>query len=230
LDGQKSGAAGSLSGNEWYNLEAFRAINQAVGRVIRHKDDFGAVLLLDRRFASNDYRTKLSSWLPPVKNFKDFKRSIGDLETFFSQHQYFPKPKAILSRAPLEKKRPLISSNATSSSAVLKAGPAPKRQKIVIKSRGAATREAEDSQEENDSSKSKRDIQHFVLGLKERLEKKELKEVILAVKAYKESGQIQGLTGKLQALRGKLRVEDISEFRTFLRGEDDKRIFDAIFA
>jgi len=34
-----------------YNLEAFRAVNQAIGRVIRHKNDFGAVLLLDKRFA-----------------------------------------------------------------------------------------------------------------------------------------------------------------------------------
>ena len=28
-----------------YNLEAFRAVNQAIGRVIRHKNDFGAVLV-----------------------------------------------------------------------------------------------------------------------------------------------------------------------------------------
>ena len=49
LDNQLGKSKG-LSGNDWYNLEAFRAINQALGRVIRHKDDFGAVLLLDKRF------------------------------------------------------------------------------------------------------------------------------------------------------------------------------------
>ena len=36
------------AGDMWYRLEAFRAINQAVGRVIRHKDDFGAIIFLDK--------------------------------------------------------------------------------------------------------------------------------------------------------------------------------------
>ena len=32
--------------------QAARAVNQAVGRVIRHRNDFGAILLADERFAS----------------------------------------------------------------------------------------------------------------------------------------------------------------------------------
>ena len=38
-----------LSGQEWYRQQAFRAVNQAVGRVIRHKDDYGAIFLCDHR-------------------------------------------------------------------------------------------------------------------------------------------------------------------------------------
>ena len=38
-----------LSGREWYNQSAIRAVNQAVGRIIRHKKDWGAVFLLDER-------------------------------------------------------------------------------------------------------------------------------------------------------------------------------------
>uniref|UniRef100_A0A8R1I0U9 HELICc2 domain-containing protein n=1 Tax=Caenorhabditis japonica TaxID=281687 RepID=A0A8R1I0U9_CAEJA len=41
-----------LSSQDWYQMEAFRAVNQAIGRVLRHKDDFGTVVLLDSRYAS----------------------------------------------------------------------------------------------------------------------------------------------------------------------------------
>lgn len=41
---------GLLSGSEWYTINAFRALNQAIGRCVRHKDDWGAVLLVDERY------------------------------------------------------------------------------------------------------------------------------------------------------------------------------------
>lgn len=37
-----------LSGSAWYTLQAFRALNQAVGRIIRHSRDFGAVVLIGK--------------------------------------------------------------------------------------------------------------------------------------------------------------------------------------
>lgn len=41
-----------LSGDEWYKQQASRAVNQAVGRVIRHRNDFGAIILCDERYTS----------------------------------------------------------------------------------------------------------------------------------------------------------------------------------
>merc|ERR1719356_2247218 len=38
-------------GRRWYAREAICAVNQTLGRVIRHKSDFGAVLLCDSRYA-----------------------------------------------------------------------------------------------------------------------------------------------------------------------------------
>lgn len=39
-----------LTGEEWYDQQASRAVNQAVGRVIRHRHDYGAIIFCDERF------------------------------------------------------------------------------------------------------------------------------------------------------------------------------------
>jgi regulator of telomere elongation helicase 1 len=59
----KEAASKTLSGAEWYNQQAHRAVNQALGRVIRHRHDYGAVLLLDHRFAEVRNTDGLSKWL-----------------------------------------------------------------------------------------------------------------------------------------------------------------------
>lgn len=38
-----------MNPEEWYRIEGTRAVNQALGRIIRHKDDFGIVVLADSR-------------------------------------------------------------------------------------------------------------------------------------------------------------------------------------
>ncbi|KAF4531782.1 hypothetical protein B566_EDAN011818 [Ephemera danica] len=62
-----------LSGQQWYQLEASRAVNQAIGRVIRHKNDYGAILLCDTRFNNPNFKQQLSSWLQPhIQSFSSF--------------------------------------------------------------------------------------------------------------------------------------------------------------
>ena len=73
------------SGDDWYNMEATRAVNQAIGRVIRHKDDYGAILLCDQRFSNYTYG--LSRWVQnhiekPTGKFL-FGPIIGELTRFF---------------------------------------------------------------------------------------------------------------------------------------------------
>lgn len=46
-----------------YMQNAMRAVNQAVGRIIRHRNDYGAVLLADARFSG--LHRMLSSWIRP---------------------------------------------------------------------------------------------------------------------------------------------------------------------
>ncbi|XP_011336322.1 Fanconi anemia group J protein homolog isoform X2 [Ooceraea biroi] len=54
---------GLLRGSEWYTVNAFRALNQALGRCIRHKDDWGAVLLVDERFRQKYNTNYLPNWI-----------------------------------------------------------------------------------------------------------------------------------------------------------------------
>lgn len=52
-----------LPGREWYNQQATRAVNQAIGRVIRHAQDYGAIILLDERFSWSSNKAGISAWL-----------------------------------------------------------------------------------------------------------------------------------------------------------------------
>jgi fanconi anemia group J protein len=52
-----------LSGSAWYDMQAFRALNQAVGRCVRHRRDFGAIVLLDQRFCAPSVAKQLPSWV-----------------------------------------------------------------------------------------------------------------------------------------------------------------------
>ncbi|KAF9417372.1 hypothetical protein HW555_005469 [Spodoptera exigua] len=55
-----------LNGKEWLRVQAYRALNQAVGRCVRHRGDWGAVLLVDCRYRQEYYTEHLSKW---VKRF-----------------------------------------------------------------------------------------------------------------------------------------------------------------
>ncbi|XP_057974456.1 uncharacterized protein LOC131162218 isoform X2 [Malania oleifera] len=73
-----------LSGNEWYCHQAFRALNQAVGRCIRHRFDYGAVILLDERFREERNTTYISKWLrKSIRQYDSFDMSLEGLKSFF---------------------------------------------------------------------------------------------------------------------------------------------------
>ncbi|GLV35707.1 Regulator of telomere elongation helicase 1 [Carabus blaptoides fortunei] len=75
-----------LSGQDWYSLEATRAVNQAIGRVIRHRHDYGAILLLDNRFNNYSVRNKLSLWLrDQISLAKNFGEVIREMKMFFNE-------------------------------------------------------------------------------------------------------------------------------------------------
>ena len=74
-----------LNGKDWYNQQAFRAVNQAVGRVIRHKNDYGAILLCDERFSYESSIKLMPTWLKPyVKRLAGFDPAVDELKKFFN--------------------------------------------------------------------------------------------------------------------------------------------------
>lgn len=73
-----------MTADEWYLLQATRALNQSIGRVIRHKYDYGAILLCDQRFEGLSFKTALSSWIKPhMKKHTSFGSMIRELRHFF---------------------------------------------------------------------------------------------------------------------------------------------------
>ncbi|KNC52066.1 tumor necrosis factor receptor superfamily member 6B [Thecamonas trahens ATCC 50062] len=84
LDEKMRRGEGKLSGGDWYSQQASRAVNQAIGRVIRHKDDYGAILLCDERFARRDNLNQLPLWLRAYTQvFASFGEATRGLTQFF---------------------------------------------------------------------------------------------------------------------------------------------------
>ncbi|KAL2425320.1 ATP-dependent DNA helicase chl1 [Exophiala dermatitidis] len=48
---------------DFYENACMRAINQSIGRVIRHRNDYAAIIMVDRRYATDRIRTKLPKWI-----------------------------------------------------------------------------------------------------------------------------------------------------------------------
>jgi len=72
-----------ISGREYYEAKCMKAVNQSIGRAIRHSNDWSAVLLLDHRFERPSVTRDLSEW------FRANLRPIGthslktEIESFF---------------------------------------------------------------------------------------------------------------------------------------------------
>ncbi|MFQ5820422.1 MAG: helicase C-terminal domain-containing protein [Candidatus Heimdallarchaeota archaeon] len=80
---------GVKMGWRWYMDEAVRAVNQTLGRVWRHKEDFALGFLLDARYYSHPIRIRLSPWLIQHITFPGkrarFSKTLGKIDKFFAQ-------------------------------------------------------------------------------------------------------------------------------------------------
>lgn len=92
-----------LSGTNWYVKSASMAVNQALGRIIRHKDDWGAIFLLDERFQHEQQINNLSKWLrPSVKKYAHCSDALKTFRAFLENKESKPRyeDRNVVARAP----------------------------------------------------------------------------------------------------------------------------------
>ncbi|KAG5716392.1 ATP-dependent RNA helicase CHL1, partial [Termitomyces sp. T112] len=69
---------------ELYENMCMNAVNQSIGRAIRHRSDWASLILLDRRYASSSIRNKLPKWIGNGVSITDgFGQAVKSLATFY---------------------------------------------------------------------------------------------------------------------------------------------------
>ena len=75
---------GAGRGRQYYENLCMRAVNQSIGRAIRHRGDYASILLVDRRFANASVRSQLPGWIQDrLEQHPNFGRTFGALIRFF---------------------------------------------------------------------------------------------------------------------------------------------------
>lgn len=80
-------ADGKAAARNFYENACMRAVNQSIGRAIRHKGDYASILLLDRRYRTSRIEGKLPGWIRQgIANRRDeesFRQVTDRLRLFF---------------------------------------------------------------------------------------------------------------------------------------------------
>ncbi|KAG2758164.1 DNA repair helicase [Suillus brevipes Sb2] len=84
--GVKRHAGGKDAGTEMYENMCMNAVNQSIGRAIRHRGDWASLVLIDRRFSSPAIRGKLPQWLrDDVAVCETFGQAMKHLGNFYRE-------------------------------------------------------------------------------------------------------------------------------------------------
>ena len=81
-----------LTGSDWYNQSASRTVNQALGRVIRHVNDYGSMILIDIRYKDMIYKGLISKWIRSICRVYSDGNIINVVKNFFERMKNM-KPK-----------------------------------------------------------------------------------------------------------------------------------------
>ena len=77
----------STNGRAYYENTCWKAINQSIGRAIRHRGDFASLVLIDKRYARPTIPSKLPQWLATsfhsMTNFSSTSAAIEQVRNSF---------------------------------------------------------------------------------------------------------------------------------------------------
>ena len=83
----KSHEEGKAAARDFYENACMRAVNQSIGRAIRHKSDFASIVLLDRRYGTSRVANKLPGWIKEGLvdgSHKDLNDAVRSIHDFFA--------------------------------------------------------------------------------------------------------------------------------------------------
>ncbi|KAL4924664.1 DNA helicase [Aspergillus undulatus] len=80
-------SSSKVAGRDFYENACMRAVNQCIGRAIRHRNDYAAIVLLDKRYGRPNIQAKLPGWIKQSLD-KDSAhlpagRTLNSLSRFF---------------------------------------------------------------------------------------------------------------------------------------------------
>ena len=82
---------GKSAAREFYENACMRAVNQSIGRAIRHKADYASIIMLDKRYSTPRIQTKLPAWIKSAlisdSDSRSFSDVISSIIDFFSNHR-----------------------------------------------------------------------------------------------------------------------------------------------
>jgi chromosome transmission fidelity protein 1 len=79
------GQDGKAAARDFYENTCMRAVNQCVGRAIRHRNDFAAILMFDRRYSAPRIQAKLPRWIrSSLANGAGVREVEKSLDEFFA--------------------------------------------------------------------------------------------------------------------------------------------------
>lgn len=79
----------SAAGKDFYENACMRAVNQCIGRAIRHVNDYAAIVMIDRRYETPRIQGKLPGWirgsLVSAATARPAQMTVQRLSKFFAE-------------------------------------------------------------------------------------------------------------------------------------------------